>query len=137
MPAVATAVVHTEPASVYLADDIDILHRVLALEVVARTDPSLLNGRAEEIREALLEERWGDAVVVWIRETGTGIDVYTNSSVYSDDDVPDDLIGAQLQFSALFRVGARNPSCHFRHRKVTQCRRQNRNRRSLTPYPKI
>lgn len=106
MPAVATAVVHTEPASVYLADDIDILHRVLALEVVARTDPSLLNGRAEEIREALLEERWGDAVVVWIRETGTGIDVYTNSSVYSDDDVPDDLIGAQLQFSALFRVGA-------------------------------
>ena len=106
MPAVATAVVHTEPASVYLADDIDILHRVLALEVVARTDPSLLNGRAEEIREALLEERWGDAVVIWIRETGTGIDVYTNSSVYSDDDVPDDLIGAQLQFSALFRVGA-------------------------------
>lgn len=106
MPAVATAVVHTEPASVYLADDIDILHRVLALEVVARTDPSLLNGRAEEIREALLEERWGDAVVVWIRETGTGIDVYTNSSVYSDDDVPHDLIGAQLQFSALFRVGA-------------------------------
>ena len=106
MPAVATAVVHTEPASVYLADDIDILHRVLALEVVARTDPSLLNGRAEEIREALLEERWGDAVMVWIRETGTGIDVYTNSSVYSDDDVPDDLIGAQLQFSALFRVGA-------------------------------
>ena len=106
MPAVATAVVHTEPASVYLADDIDILHRVLALEVVARTDPSLLNGRAEEIREALLEERWGDAVVVWIRETGTGIDVYTNSSVYSDDDVPDDLIGAQLQFSALFRGGA-------------------------------
>ena len=106
MPAVATAVVHTEPASVYLADDIDVLHRVLALEVVARTDPGLLNGRAEEIREALLEERWGDAVVVWIRETGTGIDVYTNSSVYSDDDVPEDLIGAQLQFSALFRVGA-------------------------------
>lgn len=104
MPAVATAVVHTEPASVYLADDIDVLHRVLALEVVARTDPALLNGRAEEIREALLEERWGDAVVVWIRETGTGIDVYTNSSVYSDDDVPADLIGAQLQFSALFRA---------------------------------
>ena len=104
MPAVATAVVHTEPATVYLADDIDVLHRVLALEVVARTDPALLNGRCEEIREALLEERWGDAVVVWIRETGTGIDVYTNSSVYSDDDVPGDLIGAQLQFSALFRA---------------------------------
>jgi hypothetical protein len=103
MGAVATAVVHTEPASVYLAEDIDTLHRVLALEVVARTDPGLLNGRAAQIRGALLEERWGDAVVTWIRETGTGIDVYTNSSVYTADDLPPDLIGAQLQFAPLFR----------------------------------
>ena len=34
---VAYAVVHTEPPSIFLADDIDVLHR-LALEVVARTD---------------------------------------------------------------------------------------------------
>lgn len=102
MSAVATAVVHTEPASVYLADDIDTLHRVLALEVVARTDPTLLNGKGSEIRSALLDERWGDAVVSWIRETGTGIDVYTNNSVYTADDLPADLIGAQLQFARLF-----------------------------------
>ncbi len=105
MTAVATAVVHTEPPLVYLAEDLDTLHRVLALEVVARTEAGLLNGRAAEIREALLGERWGDAVVSWIRETGTGIDVYSNSSVYSDDDLPADLIGAQLQFAALFRKG--------------------------------
>jgi hypothetical protein len=105
MTAVATAVVHTDPPLVYLAEDLDTLHRVLALEVVARTQAGLLNGRAPEIREALLAERWGDAVVSWIRETGTGIDVYSNSSVYSDDDLPADLIGAQLQFAALFRKG--------------------------------
>jgi len=103
MTAVATAVVHTEPPLVYLADDLDTLHRVLALEVVARTEGSLLNGKAAEIRDALLAERWGDAVVSWIRETGTGIDVYSSSSVYTDDDLPADLIGAQLQFAALFR----------------------------------
>ncbi len=103
MSAVATAVVHTEPPSVYLADDLDTLHRLLALEVVARTDAGLLNGRAVEIRDALLSERWGDAVVSWIRETGTGIDVYSNSSVYTSDDLPSELIGAQLQFAALFR----------------------------------
>ena len=103
MSAVATAVVHTEPPLVYLADDLDTLHRVLALEVVARTEASLLNGKAAEIRAALLTERWGDAVVSWIRETGTGVDVYSNSSVYTDDDLPADLIGAQLQFAALFR----------------------------------
>ncbi len=107
MAAVATAVVHTEPASVYLADDIDVLHRVLALEVVARTEPALLDGQAAEIRTSLLDERWGDAVVGWIRATGTGIDVYTNNSVYSRNDLPADLIGAQLQFAPLFRDGSR------------------------------
>lgn len=105
MAAVATAVVHTEPPLVYLADDLDTLHRLLALEVVARTEGALLNGRADAIRDALLGERWGDAVVSWIRETGTGIDVYSSSSVYTADDLPADLIGAQLQFAALFRDG--------------------------------
>ena len=105
MATVAYAVVHTEPASVFLADDIDVLHRVLALEVVARTDPGLLNGRAEEIRDALLEERWGDAVVTWIQALGTGIDVYDGKSIYTADDLPADLIGAQLQFTRLFGGG--------------------------------
>lgn len=98
---VAYAVVHTEPPSIFLADDIEVLHRVLALEVVARTDPAVL-GTAAEIRTALLEERWGDAVVAWIRTIGTGIDVYDGKSVYTANDLPVDLIGAQLQFTRLF-----------------------------------
>mgnify|MGYP005639718561 CR=1 FL=1 len=69
------------------------------------TIPGLDPERAAEIRDALLAERWGDAVVSWIRETGTGIDVYSNSSVYTNEDLPADLIGAQLQFAALFRDG--------------------------------
>jgi hypothetical protein len=103
---VAYAVVHTEPPSIFLADDIGLLHRVLALEVVARTAPSLLGYRATTIREALLEERWGDATVAWIRATGTGIDVYDGKSIYTDDDLPADMIGAQLQFTRLFADGA-------------------------------
>ncbi|MEM9201969.1 MAG: hypothetical protein AAGC53_09930 [Actinomycetota bacterium] len=99
---VAYAVVHTEPPSIFLADDIDVLHRVLALEVVARTDPALLGDATQEIRDAVLEERWGDAVVAWIRTLGTGIDVYDGKSIYTADDLPADLIGAQLQFTRLF-----------------------------------
>ncbi|MDG2027908.1 MAG: hypothetical protein P8J50_12435 [Acidimicrobiales bacterium] len=102
---VAYAVVHTEPPSIFLADDIELLHRVLALEVVARTDPVLLGEAAASIRDALLEERWGDATVEWIRATGTGIDVYDGKSVYTDDDLPADMIGAQLQFTRLFADG--------------------------------
>ena len=98
----AYAVVHTEPPSIFLATDIDVLHRVVALEVVARTDPAALGERASEIRTALLEERWGDAVVSWIKAMGTGIDVYDGKSIYSTEDLPEDLIGAQLQFTRLF-----------------------------------
>ena len=100
--AVAYAVVHTEPPSIFLADDIDVLHRVLALGVVARTDPAMLGANAGSICDALLEERWGDAVVAWIRALGTGIDVYDGKSIYTANDLPADLIGAQLQFTRLF-----------------------------------
>ena len=55
------------------------------------------------MRKALLDERWADAVVEWIDTTGTAIDVYTQMHVYSEDDLPSELIGAQLQFSPLFR----------------------------------
>ena len=99
---VAYAVVHTEPPSIFLADDIEVLHRVLALEVVARSDPAQLGSEATMIREALLEERWGDAVVAWIRALGTGIDVYDGKSIYTANDLPADLFGAQLQFTRLF-----------------------------------
>ena len=103
---VAYAVVHTEPPSIFLAEDIDVLHRVLALEVVARTDPALLGVAADGVRASLLEERWGDAVVAWIRAVGTVIDVYDGKSIYTGDDLPADLIGAQLQFTRLFGHGA-------------------------------
>lgn len=105
MATVAYAVVHTEPPSIFLADDLDLLHRVLALEVVARTDPALLGEALAGIREALLDERWGDATVAWIRATGTGIDVHDGKSVYTHQDLPAEMIGAQLQFTRLFAEG--------------------------------
>jgi hypothetical protein len=104
MSAVAYAVVRDEPPTVYAADTIDVLQRLLALEVVARSLPVDLDVNARErMRKALLDERWADAVVEWIDATGVAIDVYTHLHVYSDDDLPNDLIGAQLQFAPLYR----------------------------------
>ena len=104
MSGVAYAVVRDEPPTVYAADSIEVLQRLLALEVVARSVPNDLEAKARErMRKALLDERWADAVVQWIDTTGTAIDVYTQMHVYSEDDLPSELIGAQLQFSPLFR----------------------------------
>ena len=101
---VAYAVVHFDPPEVYLAEDVEVLHRVLAMELVARTDPSELSrAGVETLRQALLDERWGDAVQTWMGLRDVGIDVYTYLHVYSEQDVPSDLVGAQLQFTRLFR----------------------------------
>lgn len=104
MTGVAYAVVRDEPPTVYAADTIDVLQRLLALEVVARSVPTDLDARARDrMRKALLDERWADAVVEWIDTTGVAIDVYTHLHIYSDGDLPNDLIGAQLQFAPLYR----------------------------------
>ena len=104
MNAVAYAVVRDEPPTVYAAESMDVLQRLLALEVVARSVPSDLDVSARDrMRKALLDERWAEAVVEWIDTTGVAIDVYTQLHIYSDADLPSGLIGAQLQFSPLYR----------------------------------
>jgi hypothetical protein len=75
----AYAVVRGDPPDVYVAEDIDTLHRVLALEVVAATPGSTVSeGQRQRIRDALLDERWGDAVVAWMDVTGMVVDVYSS-----------------------------------------------------------
>jgi len=102
--AVAYAVVRDDPPTVYAAESMEVLQRLLALEVVARSVPTDLDPKARQrMRTALLDERWADAVVEWIDTTGVAIDVYTHLHVYSTDDLPNELIGAQLQFSPLYR----------------------------------
>ena len=104
MNGVAYAVVRFDPPAVYLAEDLDVLQRLLALELVADTDPALLTREgADELRKALLDERWGDAVVTWMTLSGVAVDVYTFLPIYGRDELPGEMIGAQLQFKRLFR----------------------------------
>ena len=104
MTGVAYAVVRTEPPQVFLATDVDVLQRVLAVELVARTPPTALEpSERSAICDALLDERWADAVVAWIGRMGVEVDVYTHLHVFGEDDLPADLVGAQLQFAPLFR----------------------------------
>ena len=104
MNGVAYAVVRFDPPEVYLAEDIEVLQRLLALELVADTDPALLTVEgADELRRALLDERWSDAVVTWMELSSVAVDVYTFLPIFGPDELPSELIGAQLQFKRLFR----------------------------------
>lgn len=97
---VACAVVREDPPEVYVAEDQETLNWVLALNVVARTPAADLPGDLRRrLRDALLAERWGEAVQLWI-ESRTEVDVYPSFDLFMASDVE---MGAdELQFTPLF-----------------------------------
>ena len=97
----AYAVVRDDPPMVYAAEDLDVLHWVLALELVAKTSAtSLSDVQRDSLRQALLDERWGDAVGEWIDISGVAVDVYTDLVVWHASDV--ETAALELQFTPLF-----------------------------------
>jgi hypothetical protein len=98
---VACAIVHDDLPLVFIADDIDALNWVLALRLVARTRAASLEATiAAELREALREDRWGDAVGLWMEVHPGTVDVYPSYDFYT---LPDEALAAsELQFTPLF-----------------------------------
>ena len=97
---VAVAVIRDDPPSVLVAADLDVLHRALAVRLLARAG-EIPEERKRKLQDALLEEQWSDAVAMWIEHTGVAVDVYTED-VLTDADYPEALLSAQMQFSPLF-----------------------------------
>jgi hypothetical protein len=97
---VACAVVRDDPPEVFIANDQETLNWVLALKLIARTPGRDLDeGFREQLRQALLDERWGDAVELWMR-TRPEVDVYPSFELYTERDV--ELAAQELEFTPLF-----------------------------------
>jgi hypothetical protein len=100
----AYAIVKTDPPQLFLAENAAVISRLIALKVVAREDPAhVVAGRVEVIRDALLEERWADAVVAWMSATDTFIDVYEEYvPVWTEDDLDADLASMEIRMARIF-----------------------------------
>jgi hypothetical protein len=99
---VSVAVVRSDPPRVFIAEDMDVMNWVLALRLVATEDPRFLGeGLTEELREALLDEQWADAVVLWMEHTDIEVDVYSSEDLFTARDV--EFAPTELQFTPLFR----------------------------------
>ena len=56
------------------------------------------------IRQALLDERWGDAVIGWMNATGEEVDIFPfGLEIHEARDYPDDEFGPRIQTTPLFR----------------------------------
>jgi plasmid stability protein len=98
---IACAVVRDDPPQVFVAEDLETLNWVLALQLVAATPGrSLTKTVRNALRAALLDERWGDAVELWILHADVAVDVYASTDLFGPADV--ELAPAELQFRPLF-----------------------------------
>ncbi|MEA2447439.1 MAG: hypothetical protein QOK47_1076 [Actinomycetota bacterium] len=109
---VAVGILRTDPPQVFLAESPEVLSRVLALEVVAQAKPDELRnhpGLLEKIREALLEERWADAVVGWIDATGDAVDAYPDEPVWSESRLDLEKATLEIRVAPIFDDSNHDP----------------------------
>lgn len=98
---VACAVVRDDPPRVFVAADMATLNWVLACQLVAKTPgASLPSDERDALRQALTEERWGDAVFSFIARTGLEVDVYESTDFYGAAEV--EIGPIELQLTPLF-----------------------------------
>ncbi len=101
---VAVGILRGEVPAAFVAESEVVLGRVLASQVVARTASTQIDdARAlERIRTALLEERWGDAVLEWMSATGEVIDAYPDETVWTDARLDLDRASMEIRLAPIF-----------------------------------
>lgn len=86
-----------------LADSEDTLNKVIALRWIGEWAPAD-DELAAPVRQAILEERWSDAVVGWMEATGEVLDIYPfGLEIHEQRDYPDAEFGPRVQTTPLFR----------------------------------
>ncbi|MBW8826386.1 MAG: hypothetical protein JF603_08565 [Acidobacteria bacterium] len=98
------AVTRGDPPELLIADSDAVLGRVLALQLVAKTAPEAFGspGALDEVRQALLDERWADAVVAWMDATGEVVDAYPDETVWSERLVDEEYASVEIRLAPIF-----------------------------------
>lgn len=100
---VAVAVTREDPPRVLIATDDEVLSRAIATNVIAQEDAdSFTASELTSVRSALLEERWADAVAIWISATSASVDVYPDEQVLTQDDLSTDAAAFSIRIGRLF-----------------------------------
>ena len=106
--AVAVALVHWPDGEVdlHLADDDQVLTRVVALNVVAATSAAELGTAADGVRSALRHGEYADAIVRWMEATGARVDGFPDERIWRESELDDESVQFELTLSRLFDHGS-------------------------------
>ena len=98
------AVIHGDAGGepeVLIAKDEESLNQTVALELIATTAPHRVGIHLAEIRDALMDGRWADALVAWMSATGRIVDVYPDEPVRSSV-LDEETIELELKLKPIF-----------------------------------
>ncbi len=100
---VAYAVTRGDEPQVFIASSPEVLSRVLATTIVARAEAeSVAPETLDDIRSALLDERWDDAVVAWMDVTGEVIDVYCDEIIWNEARLDAERASFEIRMAPIF-----------------------------------
>ena len=100
---VAVGVLHGDTPEVFLAESDAVLGRLLAVRLVGPSRPEdFAPGVLDEIRSALLEQRWADAVTAWMQASGEVLDGYPDEEVVTEEMLDDERASMEIRLSAIF-----------------------------------
>lgn len=105
LPRVVYAVIRQkgdDPPGILLGASEESIGHALALDVIATTAPDQLGDYLGDIRKALLERRWADALVLWMDATNSAVDVYPDEPVLTSA-IYEETIELELQFKPIFQ----------------------------------
>lgn len=99
----AWAVVNYDTPQIFVAEDANVISRLIALKVVAATEPGVFGSSLEAVRGHLLHQRWALAVLEWIEATGVTVDVYEEFvPVWTDKNLDTEIASIAIRTSRLF-----------------------------------
>jgi hypothetical protein len=64
---------------------------------------SLHPGVCDDIRTALLEERWPDAILAWMEAKGEILDAYPDEPLWTDQELDEERVSLELRMARIFR----------------------------------
>jgi hypothetical protein len=101
---VSVAILHSDPPRVYLAESEEALSLLLAMQVVAESNPAEISSphNLDDIRQALLDEEWARAVQLWLLSTDEQLDVYGSEQILWEEELNEDLASMEIRLSPIF-----------------------------------
>jgi len=97
-------VLHGDTPEIFLAESDAVLGRLLAVRLVGPSRPEDFRpAELEEIRSALLEQRWADAVTAWMLATGDVLDGYPDEQIVTEEMLDDDRASMEIRLLPIFQ----------------------------------